>query len=84
MNTSTLLLALRKSAALALTLAVGSFGILMSAKAPELWTVLGTVFAPLGVVVEKLVLAYLQTGKLTDSQVTAIVDGADPSSIPSK
>lgn len=82
MKSSTIILALRKSAALALTLAIGSLGILLSAKAPEFWTVVGTVFAPLGVIGEKLVLIYLQQGKLTDAQVNAVIDGADPNALP--
>lgn len=74
MKKETILLALRKSIALAITLGVGSYGILISAHADTLVTVLGTVFAPLAVIVEKLVLAYLEDGKLTDAEVTQAFD----------
>ena len=69
MKKETFLLALRRSAALAITLGVGSYGLLVSAHADTLLTVLGTVFAPLAVIAEKLVLAYLEDGKLTDAEV---------------
>jgi len=73
---STILLALRRAAALAITLGVASYAILASAHADTLVVVLGTVFAPLAVIAEKLVLAYLEDGKLTDEEVNKAFDSA--------
>ena len=73
---ATLLLALRRAAALAITLGVASYALLASAHADTLITVLGTVFAPLAVIIEKLVLAYLEDGKLTADEVNKAFDSA--------